>query len=79
MNKKGIINISGVSESCSAPIISDIVKEEGQSLIVTATFARANKLASDLSFFFRKKEIYVLPAEDQVFLRYEAKNHDQLM
>ena len=52
MNKKGIINISGVSESCSAPIISDIVKEEGQSLIVTATFARANKLAS--FFFFAK-------------------------
>lgn len=78
MNKKGIINISGVSESCSAPVISDIVKEEGQSLIVTATFARANKLASDLSFF-SQKEILVLPAEDQVFLRYEAKNHDQLI
>lgn len=76
--KKGIINISGISESRCAPIISDILKEEGQSLIVTATQTRANRLASDLSFF-SEKEILVLPAEDQVFLRYEAKNHDQLI
>ena len=78
MKKKGIVNISGVSESRSALVISDIVKEEGQSLILTATLARANRLAADLSFF-SKREVYVLPAEDQVFLRYEAKNHDQLI
>ncbi len=78
MSKKGIVNISGVSESRSALVISNIVKEEGQSLILTATLARANRLAADLSFF-SEKEIYVLPAEDQVFLRYEAKNHDQLI
>lgn len=78
MSKKGIVNISGVSESRSALVISNIVKEEGQSLILTATLARANRLAADLSFF-SDKEILVLPAEDQVFLRYEAKNHDQLI
>ena len=78
MSKKGIVNISGVSESRSALVISNIVKEEGQSLILTATLARANRLAADLSFF-SDKEIFVLPAEDQVFLRYEAKNHDQLI
>ena len=78
MKKKGIVNISGVSESRSALVISDIVKEEGQSLILTATLARANRLAADLSFF-SKREVHVLPAEDQVFLRYEAKNHDQLI
>lgn len=76
--KKGIINISGISESRCAPVISRILKEERQSLIVTATAARAKRLASDLSFF-SEKEILVLPAEDQVFLRYEAKNHDQLI
>ncbi len=76
--KKGIINISGISESRCAPVISDILKEEGQSLIVTATATRAERLASDLSFF-SQKEIMVLPAEEQVFLRYEAKNHDQLI
>ncbi|MGN0658763.1 MAG: transcription-repair coupling factor [Emergencia sp.] len=78
MNKKGIINISGISESRCAPVISRLVKEEGQSLIVTATAARANALALNLSFF-SQKEIMVLPAEDQVFLRYEARNHDQLI
>ena len=78
MSKKGIINISGISESRCAPIISKIVKEEGQSLIIVATENRAKRLASDLSFF-SEKEVLVLPAEDQVFLRYEAKNHDQLI
>ena len=53
--KKGIINISGISESRCAPVISDIVKEEGQSLIVTATARKAPRLASDLSFFLIRK------------------------
>ncbi len=78
MQNKGIINISGISESRCAPVISHLAKEEGQSLVITATAARANKLALDLSFFSRK-EILVLPSDDQVFLRYEAKNHDQLI
>ena len=78
MSKKGIVNISGVSESRSAYVISQLAKEEGQSLIITATKSRADRLASDLSFF-SDREILVLPTEDQVFLRYEAKNHDQLI
>ena len=78
MNKKGIINISGISESRCAPVISRILEEEGQSLVITATAARANRLATDLSFF-SSREVLVLPSEDHVFLRYEAKNHDQLM
>ncbi len=76
--KKGIVNISGISESRCAPVISNILKEEDQSLIVTATAARANRLASDLSFF-SEKEILVLPSEEHIFLQYEAKNHDQLI
>ena len=71
MRKKGIVNISGVSESRSAYVISQLAKEEGQSLIITATKSRADRLASDLSFF-SDREILVLPSEDQVFLRYEA-------
>ena len=78
MSRQGITNISGVSESRSAYVISQIAKEEGQSLIITATGNRAHRLASDLSFF-TDKEVLVLPAEDQIFLRYAAKNHDQLI
>ena len=59
-------------------MISHIAREEGQSLVITASAARANRLATDLSFF-SNREIFVLPPEDQVFLRYEAKNHDQLI
>ena len=78
MQNKGVINISGVSESRCAPVISHLIKEEGQSLVITATAARAERLAMDLSFF-SQKEILVLPPEEQVFLRYEARNHDQLI
>ncbi len=78
MRKTGIINISGISESRLAPVAADISKEEGQSLIIVASLTRAKRLASDLSFF-TSKEIFVLPSEDQVFLRYDAKNHDQLI
>lgn len=78
MNSKGIINISGISESRCAPVISKIIREERQSLIIVATENRAKKLAADLSFFSHKR-VLVLPSEDQVFLRYDAKNHDQLI
>ena len=78
MSRQGITNISGVSESRSAYVISQIAKEEGQSLIITATGNRAHRLASDLSFF-TDKEVLVLPAEDQIFLRYAEKNHDKLI
>ena len=79
MNKRGIIGISGVSESRSAFIISEnIKKESGKSLIIVATEPRAKRLADDLSFF-TDRNIHVMPDEDQVFLRYEAKNHDLLL
>ena len=56
MNKKGVINISGISESRCAPIIARLADKERQSLIVTATSARADRLASDLSFFFAEAD-----------------------
>ena len=80
MSKKGIIGISGVSESRSALVISKIIEEgQGQNLIIVATENRAKKLADDLSFFTAKGDIYVMPEEDQLFLNYEAKNHDLMI
>ncbi len=76
---KGIVNISGVSESRTAPVAADIAnRSEGQSLIIVATPVRAKRMALDLSFFSRKK-IYVLPEEDEIFIKYEARNRDDSM
>lgn len=77
MNKE-MIGISGVSESRAVPIISDLLSGDEQGLIITSSALRAEKLASDLSFF-SEKEIILIPAEEQVFLKYEAKNHDTLI
>jgi len=74
-----MINISGVSEARIAPCVSFFSKEERQSIIIVPTYNRAQRLASDLSFFVKDKEILVLPEEEQLFLRYEARNHDQLI
>ncbi len=74
-----MINISGVSESRVAPAAAYFSKEESQSLILVPTYVRARRLASDLSFFVKDKKILVMPEEEQIFLRYEAKNHDQLI
>ncbi|MEG2323905.1 MAG: transcription-repair coupling factor [Anaerovoracaceae bacterium] len=80
MTAKGMINITGASESRVAPIMAQINREEkkGQSLVVVSSFIRAKRLAVDLSFFM-DKNIYVLPPEEEGFLRYEAKNHDLLL
>ena len=74
-----MINISGVSDARVAPIAAHISKEERQSIIIVPTYVRAQRLASDLSFFVKDKDILVMPEEEQVFLKYEAKNHDRLV
>lgn len=75
---KGIINVSGIAESRIAPVAAHIAnKKEGQSLIIVSTPVRAGRLATDLSFFV-EKPIYVMPPDDNAFLRYEAKNRDEL-
>ena len=74
-----MINISGISESRVAPVAAHLSKEEGQSLIIVNSDVRAKRLAEDLSFFVKDKDIYVIPGEDHVFLKYEARNHDQLI
>ena len=79
MIKKGMINITGAAESRVAPVIGKILKEEakGQCLVVVPSYIRAKRLATDLSFFV-DKPIYTLPPEEEGFVRYEAKNHDQM-
>ena len=74
-----MINVSGISESRVAPVAAYLSQKESQSIIVVPTEVRAKRLAEDLSFFVKEKEIYVLPAEEHVFLRYEAKDHDQML
>ena len=75
--EKGIVCFSGISESRSIPVISGLIEEEGQSLIITAGTARAERLASDLSFF-SGREITVMPGEEGFFLRYDARDHEKL-
>jgi transcription-repair coupling factor (superfamily II helicase) len=75
---KGFINISGISEGRAMPVASLIIKERGgQSLIITSSHAKAKRLAEDLSFFVDQK-IFVIPDEEQLFLKYEAKSHGSL-
>lgn len=75
---KDIIHISGVSESRSVPVIARTIGETKQSLIITSSQARAERLAYDLSFF-SEQEILVLPGEEQVFLKFEARNREGSM
>lgn len=74
----GIFNISGISESRAARICGQIVnKEKGQSLVVSPNYVKAKRMASDLSFFTRKN-IYLMPSDDDSFTLYDAKNKDTL-
>lgn len=74
-----MINITGVSESRVAPVAAYISEQNKQSIIIVSTEVRGKRLASDLSFFAKNKEIIMLPAEEKFLLKYAAKNHDQLI
>ena len=74
-----MINISGISESRTAPVAAYLCRQKDQSIIIVSTDVRARRLALDLSFFVKDKEIMVLPGEEPFFLRYDAKNHDQMI
>ena len=69
-------NITGVSGSTSAFVISDILEKNKQCMVLVSGRSRAEKLAADLSFFSARR-IYVLPPEENVFFRYDAKNNDR--
>lgn len=74
----GCVQISGLSEGRIAPPAGLISKlRMGQILIVTPNYGKAKRLAQDLSFF-TDKTIYVIPEEEQAFLKYEAKSHENL-
>ncbi len=73
-----MISYTGISESRVAPIAARIAEEYLQTLIIVSTDARAKRLAGDLSFFSDKK-IITLYDEDNLFFRYEARNHDVLI
>ena len=74
-----MINISGISESRTAPVAAYLCRQKDQSAIIVSTDVRAKRLALDLSFFVKDREIMVLPGEEPFFLRYDAKNHDQMI
>ena len=79
MSKAGVTGISGVTESRSALVISRIIrKNKGKTLIITATQKQAENLAEDLQFFL-KKEVLVMPNDDQLFLNYETRGNTQQM
>ena len=74
----GVINFSGISDSRSAAVCSKIINErEGQSLVIASNMNRARRLASDLSFFVKKK-IYLMESEDETLTFYDAKNREPL-
>lgn len=74
-----MINIAGISESRVAPVAAYLSQKKDQSIIIVSTDLRAKRLASDLSFFVKDKAIYVLPSDEHFFMKYAAKNHDQLI
>ena len=65
---EGIINISGLSEGRTAPLLSVISKEcERPMFIITSTQQRAKGLYEDISFFAGEKEIYLIPEDEKIF------------
>ena len=72
---EGIINISGLSEGRTAPLLSVISKESGRPVfIITSSQQRAKGLFEDLSFLAGEKEIILIPEDEKIFLNYEAKS-----
>jgi transcription-repair coupling factor (superfamily II helicase) len=75
---EGRVNITGISEGRAMPVASLIINERGgQCIIITSSYPKAKRLAEDLSFFVERK-IFVIPEEEQLFLKYEAKSHSVL-
>ncbi|MDD6154359.1 MAG: transcription-repair coupling factor [Eubacteriales bacterium] len=75
MTNRGITAISGVVESGSAYVVSDIInKSGGQAFVITSTEGEARKLAGDISFF-TGRDVFLMPQEDQIFLDFEAKDN----
>ncbi len=79
MSDNKIINISGISEGRVAPVSAYIAgKKTGPTLVVTSSAIKAKRLGEDLSFFAHKT-VYIMPDTGEMFLRYEAKTHHELL
>ena len=50
-----MINISGISESRTAPVAAYLCRQKDQSIIIVSTDVRAKRLALDLSFFVKDR------------------------
>lgn len=74
-----MINYTGLNDTRICPILAEKIKEKSQSIVIVPGMTRAQRLAKDLSFFMPDRKIFVLPEEENVFLKYEAKNQDQLI
>ena len=72
-----IVNITGISDIRTAPVAGEIASGGGHGLIITASYGRARRIASDLSFFAPCK-VAVLPDEEQSILRFEARSAEVL-
>ena len=68
--------ITGVSGSVSAYVIASVLRQDRKAIVIVPGRVRSERLAEDLSFFC-DRNIYVLPPDEEVFLKYEAKNQDQ--
>ena len=76
---RNVTAVFGVSESRSAYEASKIIKENnGKFLVITASEGRAREIAEDISYFAKRK-VMSMPHEDNFFLGYEARDHEQLM
>jgi len=73
--KNGIINILGLSEGRTAPVLAVIAKEsERPVFIITSSFKKAKGLYEDLSFLASEKDICLIPEDEKIFLNYDAKS-----
>ncbi len=70
-----IYNYTGISDIRLAPLAAKLYEEkQGQALIVTSGAARAQRIASDLSFFADVPVLVLPDVENSGFLRYDAKS-----
>ena len=68
--------ITDIGDSATAKFISENLADEGQALVIVSGRSRAERLVQDLSFFCDRK-ILMLPPDDEIFVRYDAKNQDE--
>ena len=81
--KNGTVNISGLSEGRTAPLLSLTVKErKSPFLVVTSAKKRAEDLAEDMSFFLdilredgeEGVPVFLIPEDEKIFLNYDARS-----